>query len=670
VTAADTADEAAPKRPRDARPAILAVGLLIVLAVFAVFGRTLGYGFVDWDDPLNVSRNPHLTPPVTAAGVAYLWRHPYFELYAPVSYSAWALCAWLGQKGGGTAPFSGAPFHAMNVALHAANALLVFTLLLRLSGEFGDGYRGRSAVAAAAIGTLLFAVHPLQVESVAWVTGGNNVVSGFFALLALNAYLSYARCSDGRGRAVPWYAGATALYALALLAKPTAAAVPLVAAVLEVAVLRRPWRRWAPGLLLWAAGAVVLALATRAASPMSRMAAAEVPAWGRPFLAGDALAFYLGKFVRPHPLAVDYGRHPTRAVLASWWGYATWLVPAALGLLAWRLRLRGLAAALLVFVAATLPVLGLVPFYFQRMSTVADRYVYLGLLGPALGVAWGPAALRNDRRAAPLAAAGAVCAVLGALSWAQAGVWRDTVTLFTHAAAVNPRSAVAHSNLSVALGERGDAAGALREARAAVELGPEDAGRAANLGVALARSGDTAGAREAFARAVTLAPGDASAHYHLGTALADLGRGTEAAAELWEAVRLNPRFAEAWFRLGTTLGGAPGGADEAVLALGESLRLEPGRAEAHYIRGVLLGGQERYAEAEADFAAAARLTPDYAEAHYNLALVRDRQGKAEEALPEYREAARLAPAEQRYADALASAEKRTAAGGGGAPAGR
>jgi Tfp pilus assembly protein PilF len=622
--------------PRTGGRLALAAGIAVALLTLLVFARCVRFDFVNWDDPLNVVYNPHYKT-ITGSSIGYFWTHAHFELYMPLTFTLWALGALAGRvpavlgafpPAASEAPFSPAPFHLLNVVLHAGSAVAVFALLLRLSRRFGGGEAENlpRRVLASAAGALLFALHPLQVECVAWVTGGNNVVSGFFGLWALYAYLAYAEV-DGRGKAAARFTLATVLYVLALLGKPTAASLPLVAFVLETLVLRRPWRRWAPGLALWVALAAAEALVTRASSASSRSADIVLPLWGRPFIVGDALAFYLGKLLWPYPLSVDYGHHPTRVVLASWWGYVTWLVPAAVGILLWRLRprLRWVGAGGLLFVAATLPVLGIVPFYVHRYSTVADRYVYVGLLGPALALAWAVWAASGSAarlRRPAFATAAMVLAVLAVRTVAQTGVWRDTTALFSHALAFNPRSVAAYNNLGLEYGYRGDLKNAERS----------------------------------FREALRLAPDDARLRFNLGTTLADEGQAAEAAEQMRESLRRAPLHGPRWYTFGAFMARQPGGAEEAVTALERAATLDPTQAEPPYILGVLLGGMQRYAEAEKWCAEAVRLSPNNAEAHFNLALVRDRQGKTAEALPEYREAVRLAPGNARFASALREAE--------------
>ncbi len=625
-------DAAAPRR---LPPLLAALGVFFV--VLAVFLPACLGAFTNWDDNENVYGNPGYLP-VTAANVARFWTVPYNQLYTPVTNTLWAACATVsrlpqpvGVIGGGSSPFAALPFHALGVLFHAGAAALVFLLLRRLTGnDIG-----------AAVGALFWAVHPVQVESVAWVTGHNNVFSGFFGLLAILLYVRAAQSSDK-----PNYAGATVAFLLALLAKPTAVAVPLLVVALECFVLRRPAKRWLPLFLIWAGLAVALAVFTRLSSPASE--GISIDLWKRPVIALDALAFYLGKIAFPVALGVDYGRLPDRVVF-SWWGYAC--AGFSLALLAvcvflWRRGTRLPLAAFAMLIAGVFPVLGFVPYYFMKISTVADRYLYLALLGPAFALATVIGAVPSRYRRGALVAVGVLLALFAARTVVQTLVWRDSGTVFANALRVNPRSAQAHCNYGMVLGDRGDFEGALRHAMLAARNAPGRTDLLNNLGIAFAERGRLPEAVATFREAIRIKPGEAGSHYHLGVALADTGDLAGAASAFREATRLNPASVEAWYRLGTTLG-KTGPADEAIRALSETLKLRPGDIEARYIRAVLLGNGKRDPEAEADFAEVARRAPKYADAWFALGKIRARLGKTAKAREAFAECLRLDPTNAR-----------------------
>ena len=537
---ADPTPNAAPDR----RPLLL--GLLLALAACAVFGGILSAGFVRWDDGLHVYANPYLHP-VSPDGLARLWRSPYQNLYVPLSYSLYAALASVAHLPRPVATTDGlwidldpCIFHAACLALHVANVLLVFALLRRLLPRLTSSPPAVTDWAAGA-GALLFAVHPVQVESVAWISEMRGLLAGLFSLLAL---LTYLRCEQGRR----WYAPATLCFGLALLSKPSAVAVPLLAVCLETLILKRPARAWRLGLSGWGVLALLFLALTHAAQPVTEDIV--TPLWTRPFIAGDALAFYAGKLVWPARLGIDYGRSPVWLTAQPWFpvtGVLTLTVALAIWLA--RRRVPALAASAGLFAAALLPTLGLTPFTFQVYSTVADRYVYLALLGPALGLACGLTYLARIPRSAFRLASCATCAcalaLLGLCSWRQTLAWHDSIALFTQALSVNPQSWGACNNLaSVALdlGRPSDALPLLGEA---IRLRPAYAEAHANRGRALLLLGERAGAEAEFRAALRSKPDLPIAYTGLGAALLSEGRAGEAGAAFRQALALNPESPQA-----------------------------------------------------------------------------------------------------------------------------
>ncbi|MBC8137874.1 MAG: tetratricopeptide repeat protein [Fibrella sp.] len=626
--------------PRRVSPTIPALGVFfVVLAVFlaACFGA-----FTSWDDNDNIFANPHYLP-VTPESVAQFWTTPYNQLYTPVTNTIWAACATVsrlpqpvGVLGSGMSPFAALPFHTLGVLFHAGAAVLVFLLLRRLTGSDPG----------AVVGALFWAGHPLQAEPVAWVTGHNNVYSGFFGVLALLLYVRAVQSGK------PNYVGATVAFLFALLAKPTGVALPLLMVALELFVLRRPAKQWIPLFLTWAGLAVALTVFTRLSSPASENIAIEL--WKRPVIALDAIAFYLSKIVFPAFLGIDYGRLPDRVVF-SWWGYVCAGVTLALFaacLYLWRHGARIPLAAFALLIAGLLPVLGFVPFYFMKISTVADRYVYLALLGPAFAVASLVGATPQERRRVMLAIAGALLAVLAARTVTQTLVWRDSETVFAHALTVNPRSVQANTNYGQVLSDKKDFEGALRHALLAARNAPGRTDLLNNLGIAFAERGRLPEAIATFREAIRLRPEEAESHYHLGVALADTGDLRGAVPAFREATRLNPALTEAWYRLGTTLG-KTGPTDEAIAALSKTLTLRSADIEARYIRAVLLGNEKRDREAEAEFAEVTRRAPNYADAWYALGKMRVRLGKITEAKVAFARCLSIDPANTRAKAELA-----------------
>ncbi len=533
---AEIRTETAPTASTRGWVVIVCVGLLSGPTLL-VYGPAIGHGFLHWDDNLNITENRYLNP-VSWSTLARFWRAPYEGMYVPVTYSWFAAEAVLAARTGEItqrgARLDPRVFHLGNLLLHTACVVLVFVLLWRLVEN----------APAACAGALFFSLHPLHVENVAWVTESKGLLSGLFSLLAILGYLRYSKECSSSTQSDPKHASthlvlATVAYVLALLAKPSAAGVPLVAFVLDWGWHRRSVRGTLPVLFGWALIAVAVAWVTKGQQQDAIMV--YVPrVWLRPVVALDALAFYLYKLVIPWPLSPDYCRSP-KVVLNSWWGYVTPLVPCALVLLLWRLRERRVwLSAIGVFVAALAPVLGLVTFGYQDISTVADRYAYLAITGPALALAWFVSQRLTPSRVVIVLVWVTVC---GVLSWRQVKVWRDDLSLFTHGLKVAPRSYIVHSHLGAALLERRDFDGAISHFRQALRLKPAYVRAHVNLALVYLRQNKPAAAVGPLEQAVHIEPRRAKSQRLLGVALASSGRAGDAVAHLRRSLAIDPRQA-------------------------------------------------------------------------------------------------------------------------------
>jgi hypothetical protein len=454
----------------------------ITLAVFlpAVFND-----FVDWDDVTFIVGNPRFNPP-TLETVRYYWTHAGGILYIPGSFTLWAALARIGYiqtadaMGTRLNPYI---FHLASVLLHLTSTMAVFGILLRLVGKSWP----------AAAGALLFAVHPLQVEPVAFIVGMNAPLAGAFALTAIWLYLRGERRS---------YLLATPLLVIALLCKPTAMITPALALLLDLAGGRRPVRaavmRSLP-LFVLVIPCIIWTKVFQSGAP----AALAQPLWTRPLIAGDTLAFYLWKLLVPHPLGIDYGRTP-QFVLEHFWSRLTWIFPAMLLTIAWLGRKRRplMAAGAALYLIAMLPNAGLVSFDYQKFSTVADRYLYFSMLGAALMLAAVMAEFNRSMVWATVVAMLLVCIVLTEV---QIRIWRNGETLFRNAIAVNPRSWMSYANLANIVADRAPNE-AIEYCHRALAIEPDDAGSWNNLGSALMNEGESAAALDAFAHAHRLAP--------------------------------------------------------------------------------------------------------------------------------------------------------------------
>jgi protein O-mannosyl-transferase len=584
-----------PSRPWAAPSWLL--GLLLVAAALAAYLRVWHAGFI-WDD------DAHLIRPELAAlhGLWRIWSEPgATQQYYPVLYSAF----WLELHLWG---YSAAGYHGLNVVLHGAAAWLLFLALRRLS------------VPGAFLAAAAFALHPVCVESVAWVSEQKNTLSAVFYLAAALAYLRF-----DAGRRPAWYAAGTLLFCLALLSKTVTATLP--AALLVVL-----W--WKRGRLSWKGDAAPLApwlaLGAAAGAVTAWMERAHVGAGGAAFalgfadrflVAGRSAWFYLGKVFWPFDLAFIYPRWTLdpRSLGQDLWPVAAVAALAALFFL--RRRSRAPLAAALLFVGTLFPALGFINVYPFRFSFVADHFEYLAL-AIMLSAAAAALTLASRRLSPPLRKAAAVAAVLGlaglaALTWRQTGMYSDIGTLWQTTIARNPRCWMAHNNLGLALMADGQADEAIAHYRTAIEIEPGFAGTHNNLGIALMRKGETAGAVAQYREALAIDPSGAETHNNLGMALRRDGRVDEAIAQYGMALEIKPDDLATNFNLGNALLQA-GRIPEAIERYHTALDISPGYAEAHNNLGNALRAMGRLDEAIAEYRRALELDPSNARAERNL----------------------------------------------------
>ncbi|HEX2972937.1 MAG TPA: tetratricopeptide repeat protein [Tepidisphaeraceae bacterium] len=516
-----------------------AIGIVIAALVLAAFARIGRHEFAGFDDAATIYHNPHLNPP-TLRGILYYWTTPELGLYIPATYTVWGTLAQVGyldepdDKGIHLNPWV---FHTASILFHVASTLVVFAILRHILQTLWP----------AAIGALIFGLHPLQVETVAWASGMKDLLAGFLSLLALWQYLRFLDPAESRTQ-TSHYALATFCLTLAMLAKPIAMVVPFMAAALAHWVAGRSWRQVATTLWPWAILSFACAILTRVIQPA--IGVPTTPAWTRPLIAADALAFYLYKLICPLSLAVDYGRRPV-AVMSSGWVAITWMMPAFVGLLLWIVRKRYplLIVAGFIFVIGLVPVLGLVPFEFQGYSTVSDHYLYLPMLGIALAAAWATGRIHTR---AGIAACCVVVMALGIRSFLQAKHWATDEELWAHTLEVNPDSWVANVRVGTRLASIGKAHEGADRFRHALQVHPDYGPAHRNLAVYLASTGKF---EEAISHVQTMidianqSPGRrqselASAYALWGTLLMDRGQYREAAEKLRRALQEKPDDAE------------------------------------------------------------------------------------------------------------------------------
>ena len=572
-------------------------GALIVLLVFLAYLPALRGGFI-WDDETYVTHNPTLH---NLDGLQRIW----FEVGAvPQYYPMVHTTFWLEYHLGGLNPFG---YHLVNILLHAMAAILLWQVLLRL--------RIRGAWLAA----VLFALHPVCVESVAWITERKNVLSAVFYFAAALAYLRFApleQNDSGRQR-WGWHRVALVLFMAALLSKTVTCSLP--AALLLVC-----W--WKKGrvrqndimpLLPFLATGVALGLLT--AWMEKHHVGAQGAEWSLTFadrclIAGRALWFYAGKLVWPAHLTFIYPRWEIESEV--WW---QWLFPiAAAGVMAglWlarRLIGKGPLVAVLFFAGTLGPALGFVNVYPMRYSFVADHFQYLAGVGLITLCAAGLARI-------PRVIPATLVVLLGALTWQQAGIYRNLETLWRDTLAKNPDCWMAHNNLGHLLSNQGHIEEAMEHYHKAIQIDPNSYETLGNLGNALATLGRFDEAIKNYRKFIQINPNDAAALNNLGLALVAQGRFDEAIENYYKAIQINPDYPDAQYNLGIALA-AKGRSDEAIENYRNAIQINSDRPDTFYHLGMTLGQLGRTREAVAQYREALKLDSNLIGALNNLAWV-------------------------------------------------
>ena len=628
-------------------------GFLLIALVFIAYAPVFGAGFV-WDDESHLTKNPCIVGPLGLKGI---WTSTQAVYYPLVLTTFWVLHKFVGLN-----PL---PYHILNVLMHAGSAVLLWRLLRQLG------------VHGAWLGAALWALHPVMVQSVAWVTELKNTQSCLFYLLSIIFFLSWeaqARVTRVvRINTTLMFALSLTCFVLATLSKPSVVMLPVVLALCIW------WRRgtvgWKDGIPL-APFLLVSAFASAWTIWEQKFHASAVgPEWAqtwpeRLIIAGRAIWFYLGKLVWPHPLIFIYPRWEIHSW--QWMAYLP-LLAATLGLIVlW--ALPGRAGRALFFAAAyylvsLFPVLGFFSVYFFRYSFVSDHFQYLASMGPlalagaAIATLVGrfcetPLELASDtdalqsssddigvaRRRLFLGSLG--CSILllslAFLTWQQTTAYHDLITLYTRTLAKNPGCWMAHYNLGIALHDHGETDQAITHYRQAIELRPGYAEAHYNLGRLLAEKGEFNDAINHYEATLAINATDAEAHNNIGATLFQAGRVDDAIAHYQEALAVRPDYAEASCNLADALL-SKGDMDGAITHYRTCVAVLPNHTDAQYNLASALLRKGRFDEAIIHYEKALELLPGNADAHVNLGSAFLAKGHIAEAIGQYKEALTLSP---------------------------
>ncbi len=634
-------------------PVSILIAVALAVITLAAFWRITQNGFINFDDQDYVTENPMVLSGLNAKSFAWAFTTDFAGNWHPLTWLSHMLDVGVfGVKPGS--------HHFTSLLLHIANTLLLFLVLKKMTRALW-----RSAFVAA-----LFAIHPLHVESVAWIAERKDVLSTFFFFLTIWAYARRpevrsqksevrSTASDFRPLTSGFYWLALLFFALGLMSKPMLVTTPFVLLLLDYWPLRRfdlktpsgnqEGRKlsWIPGLLIEKIPFFILALASSVITVVVQHrggAIADVTALPMGVRAGNALVAcvtYVRKTFLPVDLAVFY---PFPKVFSASLVLFSALVLCGITILAvWRWRRSPyLAVGWFWFLGTLVPVIGLVQVGMQSM---ADRYTYIPLIGLFIALTWGAWEIFGNRIQYKFIWATVACGILATcfrLTMNQAGYWRDSETLFAHALRVTRNNPVAEYSYGAALVPQNRVDEAFPHFEEAVRLKPDYAEAHNNIGLTLVLRGKFDEAIGHYHAALQAKPGSGETHYNLGRVLAMAGRPDEAVKEYQTALKFQPHMFEARNSLGIVLG-EQGNFDEAAAQFQEILRRKSDYADAHFNFGNLLLRQGRFDEAITRLSDAAKLKPDDADAHQKLALALAMSGKSAEAVPEYRRALEIHP---------------------------
>lgn len=671
-------EEPAPQIPKGVErmrnPAFIC--LMLAVGTLAVFLPAMRNGFVDYDDGDYLTANAHVQSGLKWENIAWAFRTGHASNWHPLTWVSHMIdCQLFGQNA--------AAHHSMSVLFHMANTLLVFLVLRRMTGA-----HWRSALVAA-----LFGLHPLHVESVAWVSERKDVLSGFFFLLTLWAYAKYVTSVEGPARKkseirmpksegnpnaknpnvsasgtlhfVLWYGLAVIFFALGLMSKPMLVTLPFVLLLLDYWPLRRvpgvppplltsarqaegrvtgganrssiPWLilEKVPFFILSVVSSVITFFAQKHGGAVST----SISLGARIANALVSYGRYLGKFLWPQTLSVLYphpGEWPAMQVLFC----TALLLGIIVAVMALARRRPFLLVGWLWFLGTMVPVIGLIQVGIQAM---ADRYMYLPMIGLLIMVVWGfsealpsqPWIMKAQRVASAVSLGACAC-----LTWRQEQFWRNSETLFRHATQVTRDNYLAYNNLGFYLSGKGRVVEAMDNYRMALKIKPNYEDAHNNLGYALAGQKNYAEAIAEYDEALRSSPKHVEVHNNLGNALAETGK-TEAAIEHYRIVlSQKPDHADAHNNLGIALA-MQGKLDEAMDQFRDAIRYKPNYASAHSNLGNALAIQHKTEEAIKEYQESLRLNPEDPQAHNNLGNALSEKGSTEEAIIQYTAALRL-----------------------------
>jgi tetratricopeptide (TPR) repeat protein len=593
----------------------------LILSTLLVFWQVRNFDFVNYDDKIYVYENPHVLHGLTRAGVIWAFTTNQSANWHPLTWLSHMLdCEFLGQNPG--------RMHLINLFIHLANALLLFMTLRKMTAALWQ-----SAFVAAA-----FALHPMHVESVAWIAERKDVLSTLFWLLTMLAYLAYVR-RPGVFR----YTLTLILFTLGLMAKPMLVTLPFVLLLLDYwplskirnleLAIRNLLLEKVPFFILAAASSVITYLVQRSGRAVISIESFSL----KDRIANAFLSYarYTGKFFWPQNLAAFY---PFNADRFPYWqivSCALLLLGIFILVIYFGPKHRYLVVGWFWFVGTLVPVIGLVQVGWQ---SYADRYTYIPYTGLFIMLAWGLPELLSGwpyRKIVLGMAASITLIALGTGAYRQAGCWKNGYVLFSHAIKVTADNYFAYNNLGVAYEHLGRYQDAIEAYHQAVRIKPDYAQAHFNLGNACLILGRYQDAIEAYQQAVRIKPDFAEAYFNIGIAFYKFGRYQDAVESYKQYIKIKPDFADAYVTLGAAYDKL-GRIQDAIESWKQAVRIRPDFAEVYSNLGAAFYKLGRYQEAIESLKQAVRIKPNYVDAHSNLGIIYVATGDKASALEEYK----------------------------------
>jgi Tfp pilus assembly protein PilF len=607
------------------RSSLIFICTLLAISVLIIYGQVGKFDFIRYDEELYVTKNSHVLSGMSLDGLLWAFTTQYAGNWHPLTWLSLMLDRELyGMNAGG--------YHWTSVVLHLLSGLVLFFTFIRMTG-----HPWRSGLLAG-----LFLIHPLHVESVAWVAERKDVLSGLFWMLSMWGYARYAERA-GAGR----YLWVVLFFAMGLMSKPMVVTLPFVLLLLDYWPLGRMDRgtvirllyEKVPLFFLSTVSSIITFIAQKEGEAVASLQ--NLPFTGRMGNAVVSYAGYLVKLIWPFNLAIFYthpGTWPAREIVLA---LILLLLITSL-VLAKNRHCRYMLVGWLWYLGTLVPVIGLVQVGAQSM---ADRYTYLPLIGIFIMVVWGSAEFLQDshcRRVIWGAVSGAVIAILLVMTQIQVGYWKNSIALFSHALHVTEKNYQAHNNLARALTNKKKYTEAVEHYRTAIRINPFYMPPYLNLGLTWMEQGKLEEALTCLTEALKIKPGDGDVLFSRGNLFSRKGLWDEAIAEYRMALKEKPYDSTFHNNLGLALT-RKGRVDQAIEEYRAAIRLAPEHAGAHNNLAMLLLERGQIDDAVGHFREAIKYQPDYANAHYQLAQLLSSKGLADEAAYHLREAGRINP---------------------------